>query len=45
LLYPLPSLMLHTSTFLTALLAWHRFKAAKKPVEYFVRWKFVNPTG
>jgi hypothetical protein len=24
-LYPMPSLMLHTSTFLTVLLAWHRY--------------------
>jgi hypothetical protein len=25
-LYPLPPLMLYTSTFLTSLLAWHRFR-------------------
>ena len=44
-LYPLPSMMLHSSTFLTVLLAWHRFSAAVKPVEYFIKWKFINPTG
>jgi hypothetical protein len=25
-LYPVPSMMLHTSTYLTGLLAWHRFR-------------------
>jgi hypothetical protein len=44
-LYPLPSMMLHTSTFLTSLLAWHRFRAADKPVRYFVDWKLANPSG
>jgi hypothetical protein len=42
-LYPLPSLMLHTSTFLTVLLAWHRFCAADKPLDYYIAWRFVNP--
>ena len=27
-LYPMPSMLLHASTFMTVLLAWHRFKAA-----------------
>jgi hypothetical protein len=36
--------MLHTSTYLTVLLAWHRFNAAVRPVEYFITWKFANPT-
>ena len=44
-LYPLPSMMLLCSTYLTVLLAWHRFCAATKPVEYFIKWKFINPTG
>ena len=43
-LYPLPSLMLHTSTLLTMQIAWHRFKATNAPLEYLVTWKFVNPT-
>ena len=42
-LYPLPSLMLHTSTFLTVLLAWHRFTAADRPLEYYIAWRFINP--
>lgn len=42
-LYPLPSLMMHSSTFITVLLAWHRFSAADHPVDYLVAWKFVNP--
>ena len=42
-LYPMPSLMLHTSTFLTVLLAWHRFYAADKPLDYYIAWRFVNP--
>ncbi len=42
-LYPLPSLMMHSSTFITVLLAWHRFSAADNPVAYLVAWKFVNP--
>ena len=37
-------MMLHASTFLTVLLAWHRFKAADQPVEYFITWRFINPT-
>jgi hypothetical protein len=44
-LYPLPSLMLHASTFLTTILARHRFRAANSPVEYFTAWKFVNASG
>jgi hypothetical protein len=44
-LYPLPSLMLLASTFLTTLLARHRFRAADSPLEYFTTWKFVNVTG
>lgn len=42
-LYPMPSMMLHTSTFLTVLLAWHRFNASERPIEYYVHWKLVNP--
>lgn len=42
-LYPLPSLMLHTSTFLTVLLARHRFCAADKPLDYYIAWRFINP--
>ena len=42
-LYPLPSLMLHSSTFLTVLLAWHRFNASDRPIEYYISWKMVNP--
>jgi hypothetical protein len=41
----MPSMMVHTSTYLTVLLAWHRFCAALQPVEYFMKWKFINPTG
>jgi hypothetical protein len=43
-LYPLPSLMLHTSTILTMQIAWHRFKATNAPLDYLVSWKFVNAT-
>jgi hypothetical protein len=42
-LYPLPSLMMHSSTFITVLMAWHRFSAADHPMDYLVAWKFVNP--
>lgn len=42
-LYPLPSLVMHSSTFITVLMAWHRFSAADNPVDYLVAWKFVNP--
>lgn len=42
-LYPLPSLMMHSSTFITVLMAWHRFRAADHPVDYLVAWRFVNP--
>ncbi len=42
-LYPMPSMMLHASTFLTVMLAWHRFNASKRPIEYYVNWKLVNP--
>lgn len=42
-LYPMPSMMLHASTFLTVMLAWHRYNASKRPFEYYVRWKLVNP--
>ena len=34
-LYPLPSMMLHSSTFMTVLLAWHRFKAADQVSSVF----------
>jgi hypothetical protein len=37
-------MMLHASTVLTVLLAWHRFQSADQPVEYFVTWKYINPT-
>ena len=43
-LYPVPSLLLHTSTILTMLIAWHRFKATDAPLDYLVTWKFVNAT-
>ncbi len=43
-LYPLPSLMLHTSTLLTMQIAWHRYKATNAPLDYFATWKFVNST-
>jgi hypothetical protein len=39
----MPTLMLHASTFLTVLLAWHRFNASDRPIEYFISWKMVNP--
>jgi hypothetical protein len=42
--YPMPTVMLHSSTFLTVLLAWHRFNATVHPIEYFIAWKLVNPT-
>ncbi len=42
-LYPMPSMMLHASTFLTVMLAWHRFNASERPIEYYVAWKLVNP--
>jgi hypothetical protein len=35
--------MLHASTFLTVLLAWHRFNASDRPIEYYISWKMVNP--
>ena len=35
--------MLHASTFLTVLLAWHRFNASARPIEYYLSWKMVNP--
>jgi hypothetical protein len=44
-LYPLPSLMLLASTFLTTILARHRFRAAVSPLEYFIAWKNVNASG
>jgi hypothetical protein len=44
-LYPVPSMMLHISTFLTILLAWNRHEAARNPLDYFVAWRFANPTG
>ena len=44
-LYPWPTVMLHASTFLTVLLARHRFNASDKPVEYFIKWKFINPNA
>jgi hypothetical protein len=43
-LYPLPPLMLHTSTLLTMQIAWHRFKATNVPLDYLATWKFVNAT-
>jgi hypothetical protein len=35
--------MLHASTYLTVLLAWHRFNASDRPIEYYISWKMVNP--
>jgi hypothetical protein len=44
-LYPLPSLMLHTSTFLTVLLAWHRFCAADSPLVSSARFGEISTLG